>query len=777
MQRIRQLIIEAHRRSIWQVLAVYVFGAWAVYQIIAEVTDRLGMPEWVPGFAIVLFLIGLPIVLATAFVQEGLPGQAPPAGPSDPTLVPGLQRADDPAERRESALLKPARPHFFLTWQRSVLAGITAFLLLGITASSYMGLRQAGVGPFASLLSDGTLTERDRIIVAQLTHTAGDSVTADALTEALRVDLAQSRVLTIVEQRFVGDALQRMGHSRNARLTAELARELAVREGAKAVLEGEMAPAGSGYIIAARLLHAGTGELLLSRRETAADDNDIIAAIDRLSKRLRADIGESLRDVRADRALEAVTTPSLTALQKYTQGVRALDLDRDYDRSIALLREAVAADSTFAMAWRKLGVAYGNSFAGNSQILPAATRAYEMRDRLTEREKYHTIAFYQLNVLNDARAAANAYHSLLELHPDDHAALNNLAVTYSRLREPARAVEYYRQAMAVDSNTASSWTNLAIAEFRMNNRAEARRLIDEIMRRFPEQRDGRAFLMNWLQTKGEYDEAIRIMREVRDSSRSSNAWMARSNFALAMLTQMRGRVGEARRHIADAAAANRSRGVLEADVWEQRYLADVDAWVLRRPEAAIARLDDITASSDWQALPATARGYVELAYAYASAGAPVRAQQLLDEWKRLPAVERAAGEDWMEPAVRGWIAMASNRPADAIAPFRESAQTGDCYICGLHDLGMAFEAVGAADSAIAYYRRYLDEPQLTRFLDDAWQLAPTYERLAELYAARGDTDNAAHYARLFTELWKDADPELQPRVRRMQQFLRSTIER
>src|SRR5690606_9651948 len=136
-----------------------------------------------------------------------------------------------------------------LTWQRSVLAGIVAFLLLGVTAGGYMGLRQAGVGPFASLLSAGTLEARDRIIIAQFDHAAGDSITADALTEALRVDLAQSPVLTTAEHRFIGGALQRMDQPRDTRLTARLAREVAIREGAKAVLEGEIVPAGTGFII------------------------------------------------------------------------------------------------------------------------------------------------------------------------------------------------------------------------------------------------------------------------------------------------------------------------------------------------------------------------------------------------------------------------------------------------------------------------------------------------------------------------------------------------
>jgi tetratricopeptide (TPR) repeat protein len=782
MQRIRALILEMHRRSLWQVLGVYLFGSWAIYEIIAEVTTRMGLPDWVPGFAIVLFLIGLPIVLATAIVQEGLPGQsapsAPQSGPADPTLVPGLETAEAPADGRlgGSALLTPARPHPFLTWQRSVLAGVVAFLLLGLTAGGYIGLRNAGVPGFASLISSGALDARDRIIIAQLEHAGGDTVTAAAVTEALRVDLAQSPVLTVLEARFLGDALQRMGRPRDTRLTGAIAREVAIREGAKAVLEGEITPVGSGSIITARLLHASTGELLVSHRETAAGDADVIPALDRMSRKLRERVGESLRTVRADAPLESVTTSSLRALQLYTQGTHALDMERDYDRGLRLLQDAVAEDSTFAMAWRKLAVGYYNTRAGPDRLVHASRRAYELRDRLTERERYHTVAFYHLNVTRDNGAAISAYQSLLDTYPDDHVALNNIALAYGRVRDRDRAAEYYRRAIAVDSFVPSSWTNLALTEYYLSNVAEARSLLDEATQRFPEQRDNRAFAAGLAQAEGNYEEAEGILRALVEDSRDSDVWRARSTFTLASLTLMLGRVEAARRLFADAAAANRSRGVSSAGLWHESTLAAVEAWTLQRSDLALRRLDALVASNEWRDTPAVTRDHLGLAITYATSGRPATARQLIAEWEALPATERGDG-GWALPGAHGWIALAENRPADAIQPFRDAAAFGSCDFCGLSTLAAGFRAAEMPDSAIIYYRRYIEAPAMDRITDDAWELAPAYESLAELYEATGDLQAARKYAALFIELWKDADAELQPRVRRKREMLARLVER
>jgi len=168
----------------------------------------------------------------------------------------------------------------------------------------------------------------------------------------------------------------------DAALTPELARELAQREGAKAVLTGELASLGTGYLLSVRLADAATGEVLAARRETASGDDDLIDAADRVSRGLRERIGESLRRVQGGQPLYQATTASLPALRKYTESARARDAG-DYLRSIDLMREATHLDTTFAMAYRRLSAYLSNLAAPRAQVVAAATRAFELRERLT----------------------------------------------------------------------------------------------------------------------------------------------------------------------------------------------------------------------------------------------------------------------------------------------------------------------------------------------------------------------------------------------------------
>ena len=164
-------------------------------------------------------------------------------------------------------------------------------------------------------------------------------------------------------------------------LTAQVAREIAERAGAAAVVTGEIATLGSGYVLSVRLLSAKDGATLLAERETANDASGLIPAVDRLSRKLREGIGESLRTIRGGEPLEAVTTSSLEALRKYSQGNRASDLSQ-YEQARDLLEAAIRLDSNFAMAHRKLAVILGNMGADNGLVVAEGGRA-SCRERVS----------------------------------------------------------------------------------------------------------------------------------------------------------------------------------------------------------------------------------------------------------------------------------------------------------------------------------------------------------------------------------------------------------
>jgi eukaryotic-like serine/threonine-protein kinase len=769
MHLITRIVHEAHRRSLWQVLSIYLVGSWIGYEVIHGLTEGLGLPDWVPGFAVVLFIIGLPIVMATAFIQEGLPGtrRVPDPALDALTLVGETPSGPDPDEPRTPLA---AGHHLLFTWQRAILGGIVAFLLLGVTASSYVGMRESGFGPFGSLVAKGALDARDRILISRFAAREADADLAEMLTQAFRVDFAQSTMLTVVEPRTIREALERMGRDPAERLDADLARELALREGIKATVVGEINRAGAGYVLSASLVATQDGAVLATFRENAADSTEVLAAVDRLSKKLRERIGESLRTIRANQPLAAVTTPSLEALRKYTQGVEALDRDIDYELAISLLREAIAIDSMFGMAWRKLSVAYGNSGGSRDLAIDAATRAFALRDRMTAAERDHATAFYHMNVTRDLRAAIAAYRSLLDLYPADYGALNNIAILYHRSNQHDEAAARYRMAIASDSTMRNAYTNLVGELLELGRPDEAGLLLDLHDARFgpSETSIRRRFFV--ATARRDFDEALQVTDSMRNLSRTTPSLRAFRAYAVGGVADVHGRLRDADRQWTEAAALDSARGnaamTLMAPIWD----AMRSLWLRQDAERAVRELDAALEQRPLQAYSATSRPYFDVANLYAVAGRAERARELLGEYEReVPAHMRAS-----DAQARRWIdvnlALGSGDADAAIGSVRALMHDEICKPCVENALATAFLMKAEADSAIVYYERYIVAPSAELIWEDA-RLAVSHERLADLYAERNDVDRARLHAARFVELWQDADPDLQPRVRAKQDLL------
>jgi eukaryotic-like serine/threonine-protein kinase len=782
MDLIRKVIHEAHRRSLWQVLGIYLVGSWIGYEVVHGLTQGLALPDWVPGFAVVLFVIGLPIVLATAFVQEGLP-TARRSGRSNPvddslvgldgiTLLDGGSAEDAGAgeRRREPVESRPVRPHFLFTWQRAILGGIVAFLLLGITASSYVGLRESGIGPFGSLVAKGAIDERDRILVSEFSAGATDADLAATLTQAFRVDFAQSTMLTVVEPRSVRDALERMGRNPSDRLDAELARELALREGIKAVVVGEVNRGGAGYLLSASLVAAGDGAVLATFRENAADSTHVLAAVDRLSKKLRERIGESLRTIRSNRPLAAVTTPSLEALRKYTHGVDALDREVDDELGIALLREAIAIDSMFGMAWRKLAVAYSNSGVGRERVVEAATRAYGLRDRMTAAERDHTAAFYHMNVTRDQRAAIAAYRSLLELYPTDIAAMNNVAILYHRTGQHQEAASHYAGAIAIDSTLRNAYTNLASELMELARPDEADRLLDMFEARFGQTQTSLIRRFHLAGARRDYDAARDVAETMREVGRSSPPVRALAAYALSAIADIHGSLAEAHRLVREAAAADSARGNTTAPLMPPLWEVGRTLYQRREPDQALRKLEEALRTRPLEAYSPVSRPYLQVANFYAYAGHADRAVELLAEYERAVPADLRGNDGQSRRWVDYNLALGRGDAAAALAVARALEPEAICQPCIAHAFAVAYDMAGQTDAAIEQYERYTSAPHGERVWQD-FDLAATHERLAELYAERDDSEKARLHAARFVELWSDADAELQPRVRAKQELL------
>ena len=216
-----------------------------------------------------------------------------------------------------------------LSWRRTAFGGVyamSAFLLIVIT---WMALRALGIGPAGSLFAQGALRPNERIVVADF-RSPGDTTLGPVITEAFRAGLGQSQSVVVIPATTVRDVLRRMQRDPNAAVDVSLAREIATREGMKAFIEGEVLAIGGRYALGVRLVETQTGAPLVSLQERADSEGELLAAIDRLTRRLRERTGESLRDIHKALPLEQVTTPSLDALRKYVQGTRAVSFAGDF---------------------------------------------------------------------------------------------------------------------------------------------------------------------------------------------------------------------------------------------------------------------------------------------------------------------------------------------------------------------------------------------------------------------------------------------------------------
>ena len=777
MESLRRLIVELHRRSLWQVLGIYAVGSWAGYQVVTELTERMGLPDWVPGFAIVLFVIGLPIVLATAVVQEGAPGlrRSPQFSPEDPTLLPS---SDFRTPTQVGFIELPARrQHLLFTWKRALLAGVAAFLLLGLTAGSYMGLRNAGIGPFGSLVASGELDDRERILIAEFNASASDTALASAVTQAFRTDFAQSPVVTVVEPSYVRAVLQRMSRDPATPLEHDVAREVAQRDNIKALVSGEVSRVGAGYVLSAQLENAASGATLASYRETATDSSAILPAIDDLSRKLREKIGESLRTIRADRPLEEATTPSLDALRKYSRAARALDVERDFPLAISLLQEAVALDSTFGAAWRKLGAAYNNANAGRERIVHAVTRSYENRNRLTERERYHAEAFYHLQITRDLDQAALAYRTLLETWPTDFAAWNNLGIVYGMQRQEQKAADAYRRSIETDSLNAAAHLNYARRLINLGNFEEVERQLDLAQRRFGAAPDLSAIRFQLEVQREEYDSAAAVARKLLslDAGRIP-LWRSRAEGALSGLAATRGKLAESVEHRSRASAADVERGNPWGRLNAELSNVRMDLYARRNPQRALERLNDALQRNRMADYPALNRPYLEIAEFYAQLGRVDLARKMLDEYRAtVPEAARGNDQDTVGVAL-GFIAIADKKYDEGIALLRTGTDKQSCSICYDVPIALAFEAGAQVDSAVGRYLHFLETRDFLRLGPDGHFRGAAYERLAELYEQKGDREKAKLYAAKFVELWDKADAELQPRVQAKRDMLKRLSE-
>jgi len=746
-------------------LAIYA-GAFVAVAILAKAAIvGIGLPDWVFPGSLVVMALGLPVILWTGYVQR----VARRAMAQTPTYTPGGTSALQHGTMATMAL--KAAPH--VSWYKTARGGMYAFGVFIVMIGAFMVMRQFGVGPFGSLMASGAFGKRERVILAEFKGPASDSTLGPTVTEAFRTDVGQSENLTVVPALAVRAVLQRMQKPPGSHVDFALAREVASRDGIKAVIDGDIVSLGGSYVLSVRLVSTQSGEEMAAFRETAADQKEIIPAISRISKALRSRVGESLRRVQSTKSLDKVSTASMEALQKYVAGSRADYEEGDFDKAVRLLEEAIALDSGFAMAYRRLGVVFSNRGVARERVTMLASKAYEHRDRLSDVERQNAIAnYYRAGPSPDRGKVIAALEAILSTDSTDIAALNNLAQEYSFRREFAKAEVLTRRAVLVDPTIYAPQSNLLIALGSQGKTKEVDQALEAMSRTLPRHPGVALSRRNAMFFRGEYQGAAAVAESLRKARPTDDATQVAQAAGLAALSLLRGELAQTSRFRAEVRQRNAAAGNRQAALNAAISEIDVDNRFRDDHATALRKLERALVEHPLDSIGVFNRPYAAVVAAFAEAGRPDLAQAILKRAEAsgyFAARDRSDAEQIRRTAL-GDIAVAEKRYDDAVREYR-AGDLGTCIACALPSIARAFDLAGKPDSAIAYYAAYFDTPA-RNLGNDAANLATSHERLGQLYEAKGQADKAAEHYRAFIDLWKSADPELQPRVRAAQERLR-----
>ena len=578
-----------------------------------------------------------------------------------------------------------------------VAAGIVAAIFIAKGRAPYSGAVQ--------------VPSANRIVIAEFESSPGDSALGRTVSEALRLDLSRSHLIKVVSDATARDALTLMRRDSMQRITAGVAREVAIRENAKAVLTGEVRRAGSAFSLSARLVSASDGDLLNGWRAVARDSTELLRAIDELSSSVRRDAGESMSAISASSPLLRVSTVSLSALRKHAMGLDAF-YSEDYRRAVQLFREAVAEDSTFADAHLMLSTILQNSWTHPSEYVEAAINAYRFRDKLRDAERYNVIANYMWAVKGDIPAAVDAHANVASLDPG--------IVFWGRYAGLLIQLRRYREAELTMLRGLQWETNpfmymyLANARFRQGKTDEAKRTLAFAAGKYPHS-------SLFASLRVEMTEATRNYR-LADSLAHVLKGPNESPTLEAMTDLIAGKVDEARGHLADLRRAQRAGGGLNNEIQTTLLMARLELQSARDTARAIAVADEISSGSSWAAMYPRERPYPAVAHFYILAGRPSRAREIMAQYERNVPVEFRARDKWLVQRVRAMLS-AEGGDRSAITAITETVRTDPAPVAALADLVWACVRLGAMNDAARAARAYLDETNPRRLEDDAFNLS------------------------------------------------------
>ena len=608
------------------------------------------------------------------------------------------------------------------------------------------------------------LTEKDTIVLADFTNTTGDEVFDGTLKQALAVDLGQSPFLNILSEDKVRQTLQEMTRSPGERLTQDLAREVCQRAGSKAYVAGSIAALGAQYVIGLEALNCASGDVLAREQMTAAGKEQVLPSLGHSAAKLRNEVGESLSSVQKfDVPLEQATTNSLGALKAYTLGVKTRR-EKGEAEAIPFFKRAIELDPNFASSYAFLAVDYINL---NQPHLGAdyLKKAFDLRDRVTEPEKFRITWLYYQNVTGELEKANQTAELWIQVYPRDYFPYIFLGVDYMVLGQYEKAATVTREAPRLDPNNVIPYLNLGQIYLALNRFDEARAITDEA---FGRKLEGIPLHLNLY--------ALAFLQSNEAAMKQQADWAIEKAgaedqmFSLESDTEAwSGRLGKARELSRQAVESARRNDEQEAAALWQANAA------LREALFGNAEAARKNAAAAVALAPGSHFAEEQAALAYALASDAAHAQSLADDLaKRFPQ-DTVVQSVWL-PTIRAQIETGRKNAARSIellhaaAPYELGMLSTSAANSCLYPVYVRAEAYLSAQqgaSAAAEFQKILDHRGLL------WNCATgplARLGLARAYAlqaqsAQGaDADAARAKARTgyqdFLALWKDADPDI-----------------
>ena len=598
-----------------------------------------------------------------------------------------------------------------------------------------------------------TLTDKDRIVLADFTNTTGDSVFDATLRQGLASQLEQTPFITLVSDSIIAHNLTLMSKAKDARLTPDLAREVGQRLGAAASIEGSISALGKEYVLSLKAVNCRNGSSLAQEQETATGKEQVLNALGKAATKMRKALGESLASVQKYAALpEDTTTSSLEALQAYALGNKATDVDNDYLAAIPFFQHAVELDPNFAMAYLQLGICYQPQ-GELSRAAEYTRKAYELRERTSDHEKLAIAAFYEIVVTGNLEAARRSCELIAQTYPHDESAQIYLWYIHLICGDYPRADAAAKRAFEINPDSSNNYVSLMYCDQYLGRYDQAKAAAEQ----------SRAKRLNspW------YPLILYVVDFLQNNPAGMAQQAAATQGIPGVEDQMffvesetaadHGQFGQARELTRRAAdSARRAQ--------ENETAAEYEGHNALRE--ALVGLTDFAKADAQTALSAIKGKHGEgfSAIAFALAGDVADANRAIDDLtKRFP--QNTVVQTRYLPMARSALAVNSGNAQAALdalsaaAPY-ELGHTNEDFTCALYPIyfrGRAYLAAKNAAAAAGEFQKILDHSGV---VGNEPIGALAHLGIARAYSLSGNSAKAKGAYDDFLALWKNADPDV-----------------